>query len=695
MTLRTMLAGAVLLVTCGTLAIAQDKAATPIGWRGNSTGLFPDAQVPAEWSNISTGPIQGLKCATSMPADSSDKDAVPVEGGLVTQWLAIGPFNIDDANKDFDKEVIADEAKLAPKLGDKAGDLEWIFATPVTEGVTFKNVSIAPGKSERNRTGYLATYLYAPTPGKAQASIEHVTGVKVYVNGKVVYSSPKQITVVSSAYGLSRNRVANLHPVGPAFEYELQKGWNRLLIKCVAPNLSQWNQLTVMLRLMDLPDGKYDRKNIQWMTPLPDRGNGTPIMVGDKVFITAEPDELVCIDKKSGKVLWNAITDYYSAIPQSQVDANPAFKEKGVADLEKAVKEAPDIVTHNDARRKLQETLVAIDKAKYTKNPSGHLAAHFEIVGYSTTPCSDGKFVYVWVGDGVAACYDLNGNRKWATRIPAGPEIHYSASPAVIGGRVAVGMEHLCGLDTKTGEIAWEQKSVGPGVASVLAAKIAGTEVFITQKGDIVRASDGKLLWNNPHKIPNDTGWAAPVVVGDVIYVPWNGISMVIELDCTGCTGDEWKVKETVIGDITKGVQRRAGDQGDPWMCASPLVADGLMYCIDIHSEYYVIDLKARKQIAHKTLTYLTGEDTYVSVRQTASPTLVGKFIVVMDNQGHSVTLEQGAEMKEIAHNNLATQLPRDCAMTPIEYTAYAPPIADGKRMYLRGERYLYCIGKE
>jgi hypothetical protein len=29
-----------------------------------------------------------------------------------------------------------------------------------------------------------------------------------------------------------------------------------------------------------------------------------------------------------------------------------------------------------------------------------------------------------------------------------------------------------------------------------------------------------------------------------------------------------------------------------------------------------------------------------------------------------------------------------------IEYASYSPPVPDGKRMYLRGERYLYCIGE-
>lgn len=185
-----------------------------------------------------------------------------------------------------------------------------------------------------------------------------------------------------------------------------------------------------------------------------------------------------------------------------------------------------------------------------------------------------------------------------------------------------------------------------------------------------------------------------PVVDGDVLYVPWHGISQVFAVDCTGCTGDAWKPKVHTIGGITAGVPRKKGDQGDPWMAASPLVHDGLLYGIDIHSVYYVVDLKTRKTLAQKYLG-LKGEFNYVALPVAASPTLVGKYIVVMDNQGHAVTLEPGGQAREIARNRLATQLPRDWPITTIEFTSYSPPVPSGRRMYLRGERHLYCIGEK
>ena len=87
------------------------------------------------------------------------------------------------------------------------------------------------------------------------------------------------------------------------------------------------------------------------------------------------------------------------------------------------------------------------------------------------------------------------------------------------------------------------------------------------------------------------------------------------------------------------------------------------------------------------------GDANYVAMPVAASCTLIGEHVVVMDNQGHSVVLEPGGECKEVARNRIAMQVQRDWATTTQEYTAYAPPVAEGNRMYIRGERHLYCIG--
>lgn len=57
------------------------------------------------------------------------------------------------------------------------------------------------------------------------------------------------------------------------------------------------------------------------------------------------------------------------------------------------------------------------------------------------------------------------------------------------------------------------------------------------------------------------------------------------------------------------------------------------------------------------------------------------------------VVLLPGPEFRSVARNRILTSLDRTLPIPAQETLAYAPPVSDGDRLYLRGERYLYCIG--
>jgi outer membrane protein assembly factor BamB len=695
MLVRTAVAVSAVLALAASLQAADSDRPAAIGWRGNLTGLFPDCQVPVEWGIVSTGPGEGMRSAATIPADASDKDVVPVEGGLPTKWLVIGPFAVKDGTADFAKELIPGEARVAPQAGDKAGDLQWKPAEPASDGVSFVSVNTTGRKGKINEGSLATTCLWARTAGRLRAAVEHPAPMKVFVNGKEVHSNPEYGVAVGSAYGLSHNRAAGVWPAGHSFEFDVRQGWNRLTVKLVSTPRAGWNDLIFMLRLGDAPPVKYERKNILWETPLPDHSHGAPIVVGDRIFVTSEPDELISIDKHAGRILWSASNNYYDATPRAERNANPAFREK-IAPLAERLAAERDPVKRWAARKNLYDALKTLDEKKYTLRFDGHLEGHFEIVGFTNTPASDGRRVYFWNGTGVAACYDLDGNRLWIRRLDA-KKLFYSAAPAVIGGKLAVYFGHLYGLDATTGRTAWEQPEVDKTIASLLPARIAGVDVFVSQQGEVVRASDGKMLWKNPHKITNDTGWAPPTVLGDVMYLPWYGTGMLWVLDFAGSAGDEWKPKVDSVNEIGKGFPPLAKAPlgiGREQTAGSPLVYQGKAYLNDWCGGYYVVDLKTKKTLACKDLA-LRGDAYYVAMPVAASCTLVGRHVVVMDNQGHSVVLEPGGECKEVARNRIATQVQRDWATTTQQYTTYAPPVADGDRIYVRGERHLYCIGSK
>ena len=54
--------------------------------------------------------------------------------------------------------------------------------------------------------------------------------------------------------------------------------------------------------------------------------------------------------------------------------------------------------------------------------------------------------------------------------------------------------------------------------------------------------------------------------------------------------------------------------------------------------------------------------------------------------------IEPGRESREAARNRIDTVLDRHLPLPSQETLTYSPPITDGQHIYLRGERYLYCI---
>lgn len=79
--------------------------------------------------------------------------------------------------------------------------------------------------------------------------------------------------------------------------------------------------------------------NVKWKVPLPDRGNSTPVVWGDKVFLTQAAAggrrELLCLDRKTGKVLWQQGVSYTE--PETTHATNPYCSASPATDGERVV----------------------------------------------------------------------------------------------------------------------------------------------------------------------------------------------------------------------------------------------------------------------------------------------------------------------------------------------------------------------
>ena len=72
------------------------------------------------------------------------------------------------------------------------------------------------------------------------------------------------------------------------------------------------------------------------------------------------------------------------------------------------------------------------------------------------------------------------------------------------------------------------------------------------------------------------------------------------------------------------------------------------------------------------------------------SPTLAGKNIYLMDNQGTTLVIIPGREYKELASN-----LIEESKDGKDQVQNVSTPIFEGTRMYYRTPGYLYCVGEK
>ncbi|MFO0870925.1 MAG: PQQ-binding-like beta-propeller repeat protein [Pirellulales bacterium] len=704
------------LVVLGLLTPALPGGEPRGGWRGNGTGIWSTGAPPLDWHRLPQGALNGLRSQPGAPADEQSRE-VPSEAplvhkGQIRSWLILGPYSVPEEAlrgappgvpasavvMDFDP--VGNEAELRPGQEIKE-PRKWLSVEVPPDdprvfgeaGVPWLNLKPTLGFQHR-QVAYAHAYLFSPRGGPVRLVADHSWGLKVWLNGQVVFRQPDRQVVLGGYANLSRLELEHSTAASSSLSAELRPGWNRLLLKLSTPPQGGHEELLCNLRIMDPPDVAYDTRHVAWLAELPGRSTSTPILVQDRLLVMAEPDELICLDKLTGRQLWTAQVNLYEALSPDERAAQPAYAAR-VDALVAELRRTTDPWERIRLRGRIEAILVEWDRRQFLPPRDGHFDAHFGIVGYTMpTPVSDGERVYVWSGQGVAACFDLEGRRQWITRVSAG-ELTYASTPALADGVLVVFLNRLFGIQAETGKVLWEQPRVNKNVASLLSARLAGRDVVVTQEGEVVSPRDGELLYRPRGIVKNDTGWTPGVILGDLLYLPKYGVKQLSIVDFSGQTGRVWQPQVRATLSTPAELDRRPdGSWLDRSTAASPLVVDRYAYMVDMYSELCVFDLEAGRLVHYRTLP-LDGFTHYNALAVAASPTLVAGHLLILDNQGTTLVLTTGPEPQLVHHNVLATQLARTIPLPAQETLAYAPPLVDGDRLYLRGERYLYCIGRD
>ena len=417
-------------------------------------------------------------------------------------------------------------------------------------------------------------------------------------------------------------------------------------------------------------------KNVVWSTPAPDWSNGIPVIWGDRIFITAEPDTLICVNKADGKIRWQKSNSREGFLSEAE---KPKIRQAAEIDAElqplvgKLNALDRELKKLRAAEDKDEAKIAALEKQKADLKPQierirGKLEPLAKYVvpkthnvnGYtSATPTTDGRYVCVVFGTAVAACYDMDGQRKWIRTVdhPANAGWGHSTSPLLVGDKLLVNMKDLVALDVKTGKEIWRTK-VRDAFGTPACVKIGDEEVIVTPPGEFIRLRDGEILGTVDARLE----YNSPLIVGDVAYfvATSKGAAMAVRLPKKAEKFDPEMIWKT--------------DKLHPKRYyASPVYREGLLYALSQDSRLVVLNA-SDGSIIHMRALKGFGETAFPSL------SLAGGRLVAACDKGVMAVLEPGRECKVIAKSKLDT--------------LRSTPVFEGDRMYVRTYKTLYCFGR-
>ena len=374
---------------------------------------------------------------------------------------------------------------------------------------------------------------------------------------------------------------------------------------------------------------KWDESNVVWKSELVGRGASTPIIVGDKVFVTSysgygesaeKPGDLsklrhhlYCFDRIGGSLIW-----------QRNVQGSMANEEKL----------NPNVLLHGFA---------------------------------SSTPITDGESVFAFFGTSGVFAFDVDGNFLWQTDVGWRHENFGSSTSLVLHKdllivNASVESHTVYALNKATGAGVWKIDDVIQSWSTPVVAKApdGNLELVISQQ-DIIRGFDpntGTELWSCEGIL--DYVVPTPVVVDGVAYC--NGgkeyRAFAVRLGGRGEVTKSHKLWETKIGAYV----------------ASPVVHQGHMYLMKEIGVLQVFDIKTGEVVSRERVK---GSGTVF-----ASPLLAGDKIYYPLPAGVLV-VEASPKYQKVSMNKFASE---DCELK-------ASLAVSGDRLLTRSDNYLYCIG--
>ena len=395
------------------------------------------------------------------------------------------------------------------------------------------------------------------------------------------------------------------------------------------------------------PPTKWDANtNITWKAALPGKGSATPIVWGNRVYVLtaiktdrmAKPEELPQPDPRF-KILTEPPKHFYRFI----------------------------VLCFDRTTGKQLWARVAAERVPH----EGIHPTHSYAAG---SPTTDGQFLYVSFGSFGNYCYDFDGNLKWSRdlkRINSRFGWGEAVTPVVHKGNLLLNYDQeadstLFCLDAATGKTKWSVDRAEKTTWNTPLVVEHGGLTQVVMNGTTIQSYDmatGKPVWSMEGMTANPI--PSPVRVGDsvVCMSGYRGAAAVsIPLGSRGTFPKDAKIDWRFA-------------TGTPYVPSPVLVNNRLYFTQANDALLTVLDAKTGKALIEKE-RLPQAKNFY------ASPIAAAGRVYFVDRTGNAVVLKAGDSIEVLAANRL------DDAID-------ASPVTVGKQLFLRGEKFLYCIAEK
>jgi len=336
-------------------------------------------------------------------------------------------------------------------------------------------------------------------------------------------------------------------------------------------------------------------ESILWKTPVPLPGNNSPVVWGNRVFLSGATEtqrKVFCFDAQKGTLLWEKDAP---GTPQSTAEPPKVNDDTGFA--------AP-------------------------------------------TTTTDGRRVYAIFANGDLAAFTFDGNLAWSQSLGIPDNSYGHASSLIMYKHLLLvqldqatakdNKSKLLALDGISGKTAWKvDREVSNSWTTPIVVQAADRDQLITASEPWVIAynpADGSEIWR-AKSLRQDVG-PSPTFADGIVYV-------VNQFPCLSA------IRPDGTGDVTKTHVLWKGEDGLPDVC-SPLATKEYVFLLASEGTLTCYDAKKGDKL---------WEKDFESVSFTSSPSLVGSRLYLIAKEAKSWVVEPGkGECKIVSECDLGEE---------------------------------------